>query len=116
MLNRRFGRTAGTAIFSDTGGFRGYYDSLQASLNRRFARGYTMRFSYTWSKTLGPLSGNEFGVDGYQNETPDYWPLIAKVVRNIDHTHNFNASFTVELPFGAGKRWATGRAAGALLA
>jgi hypothetical protein len=115
VLNRRFGRTAGTAIFSDAGGFRGYYDSLQASLNRRFARGFTTRFSYTWSKTLGPLSGNEFGVDGYQNETPDYWPLIAKVVRNIDRTHNFNASATVELPFGKGRRWASGGAAAPVL-
>jgi len=114
VLNRRFGRTAGTAIFSDAGGFRGYYDSLQAQVNRRF-RGYTMRFTYTWSKVLGPLSGNEFGVDGYQNETPEYWPLIAKVVRNIDRPHNFNAAFSAELPFGKGKRWATGGAPAALL-
>jgi hypothetical protein len=108
VLNRRFGRTATTNFFSDTGGFRGYYDSLQSSLQKRFSGGVSMRFSYTWSKALGPLSGNEYGVDGYQLNTPEYWPLIAKVVRNIDRTHNFNAAFTAELPFGHGKRWATG--------
>jgi hypothetical protein len=114
VLNRRFGRTAVTNFFSDTGGFRSYYDSLQAGLQRRFASGYAMRFSYTWSKALGPLSGNEYGVDGYQLNTPEYWPLIAKVARNIDRTHNFNASFSAELPFGGGKRWATGGIASAL--
>src|SRR6185369_4931893 len=30
-------------------------------------------------------------------------------------THNFNASFVAELPFGSGKRLATGRAASAIL-
>lgn len=114
VLNRRFSRTAVTNFFSDTGGFRSYYDSLQSGVQRRFANGFSMRFSYTWSKSLGPLSGNEYGVDGYLLNTPEYWPLIAKVVRNIDRTHNFNAAFTTELPFGRGKRWATSGIAGAL--
>lgn len=114
VLNRGFGRTAVTNFFSDTGGFRGYYDSLQTSLQRRFSSGYSLRFSYTWSKSLGPLSGNEYGVDGYQLNTPEYWPLIAKVARNIDRTHNFNAAASVELPFGRGKRWATEGVAAAI--
>lgn len=115
VLNRRFGRVATTNFFSDTGGFRSYYDSLQASLQRRMAAGYSLRFSYTWSKALGPLSGNEYGVDGYSIDTPEYWPLIAKVVRNFDRTHNFNSAFTVELPFGKSKRWITGGLPAAIL-
>src|SRR5262249_32790123 len=114
VLAQRFGRTAATNFYSDAGGFRSYYDSLQAHLQRRFAQGYTVKLTYTWSKALGPLSANEYGVDGYALNTPDYWPLAANVVRNFDRTHNFNASFTAELPFGAGKRWVSGGVASAL--
>ncbi len=114
VLNRKFGRTATTNFFSDAGGFRSYYDSLQATLKRRFSGGYMLNFSYTWSKALGPR-GNTNGVDGYTNSTPEYWPIIQKVVRGYDRTHNFNASFAAELPFGKGKKWATSGAGAAIL-
>lgn len=104
VLARKFGRTADTLFFSDAGGFRSSYDSLQSTLERRFAGGYMLRLSYTWSKALGPR-GNENGVDGYTNNNPLYWPLIAKVPRSFDRTQNFNAAFALELPFGKGKRW-----------
>ncbi|MBS1828430.1 MAG: TonB-dependent receptor [Acidobacteria bacterium] len=106
VLNQKFGRTADTNFHSNVGGFRSWYDSLQSSLQKRYAAGYMLRFTYTWSKALGPR-GNENGVDGYTNNTPEYFPLIAKVVRGFDHTHTFNAMSTVELPFGKGKKWAT---------
>ncbi len=106
VLNQRFGRVADTNFHSNVGGFRSWYDSLQSSLQRRFAGGYMMRFTYTWSKALGPR-GNENGVDGYTNNNPAYFPLIAKVVRSFDRTHTFNAMSTIELPFGRGKKFAT---------
>jgi len=106
VLNTKFGRTADTNFHSNMGGFRSWYDSLQSSLQRRLSGGYMLRFTYTWSKALGPR-GNENGVDGYANNTPAYFPLIAKVVRGFDHTHTFNAMASVELPFGRGKKLAT---------
>ncbi len=106
VLNAKFGRTADTNFHSNVGGFKSWYDSLQSSLQRRFSSGYMVRFTYTWSKALGPR-GNENGVDGYTNNTPEYFPLIAKVVRSFDHTHTFNAMSSVELPFGRGKKYAT---------
>ena len=106
VLNVKFGRTADTNFHSNVGGFKSWYDSLQSSLQRRFSSGYMVRFTYTWSKALGPR-GNENGVDGYTNNTPEYFPLIAKVVRSFDHTHTFNAMSSVELPFGRGKKYAT---------
>jgi TonB dependent receptor len=115
VLNRRIGYTAGVNIFSDAGGFRGYYDSLQASVQRRMTRGVTLRFTYTWSKAQGPWSGNDFGVDGYNIITPDYWGIAAKGVKSYDRTQNFNASFSAELPFGAGKGMATSGVPAALL-
>jgi hypothetical protein len=114
VLNRRFGRNATTNFQSDVGGFRGYYDSLQTSLTRRFSGGYMVKATYTWSKALGP-NGNATGVDGYANNTPEYWPLIAKVPLPFDRTHNVNVSFSAELPFGSGKRWATEGIASAIL-
>ncbi len=106
VLNVKFGRTADTNFHSNAGGFRSYYDSLQSTLQRRMSGGTMLRFTYTWSKALGPR-GNENGVDGYTNSTPEYWPLIQKVVRSYDHTHTFNTMASAELPFGKGKRWVT---------
>ncbi|MDW8356193.1 MAG: carboxypeptidase regulatory-like domain-containing protein [Bryobacterales bacterium] len=114
VLNQRFGRTASTTLFSDTGGFRSWYDSLQSSLERRFRAGQSVRVTYTWSKALGPR-GNEIGVDGYTNNNPAYWPLIRKVPRNYDRTHQMTAALSAPLPFGRGRRWAGAGAAAALL-
>jgi hypothetical protein len=114
VLNQRFGRNATTNFFTHQGGFRGSYDSLQTTLNRRFHGGYMMRLAYTWSKAIGP-NGNWTGVDGYANNNPLYWPIIARVPQSYDRTHNFNLSFGAELPFGTGKRWATSGVQGALL-
>jgi hypothetical protein len=114
VLARKFGRTADTLFFSATGGFRSWYDSLQATLERRFSGGRMLRISYTWSKALGPR-GNENGVDGYTNNNPLYWSLIAKVPRSYDRTHNMSAALALELPFGRGKRWANSGLAARLL-
>lgn len=113
VLSAKFGRTADTNLHSNTGGFRSWYDSLQSTLQKRMSAGTMLRFTYTWSKALGPR-GNENGVDGYANNTPEYFPLIAKVVRTFDHTHTFNTMATAELPFGKGKRW-TNEGFGAML-
>ncbi len=105
VLNRLFGRTAPTNIHSDAGGFRGYYDSWQNTLTRRFS-GYTLKLAYTWSKALGP-NGNANGVDGYSNNNPAYWEMMSHVPTSYDRTHNFNASFSAQLPFGKGKSMLT---------
>jgi hypothetical protein len=114
VLNRRFGRTASTNFHSDAGGFRGYYDSWQSSITRRFTGGFLLKGTYTWSKALGP-HGNANGVDGYSNNTPEYWPLIAKVPTTFDRTHNATVSVSAELPFGAGKRLASSGVGAAIL-
>ncbi len=114
VLYKKFGRSARTALFGDHGGFRSYYDSLQAVLQKRFTRGYMVRLSYTWSKTIGPV-GNANGVDGFQYNTPEYWPLIAHTVRDWDRTHMLTTAFGLDLPFGQGKRWATSGWAAKLL-
>ncbi len=105
VLNAKFGRTATTNYFSDTFGFTSSFNALESSLSRRFSNGYMAKFAYTWSKAIGP-NGNATGVDGYQDNTPQY-SLLNKALQSYDRTHQFTASTAFELPFGAGKRWAT---------
>lgn len=104
VLNVKFGRTATTNYFSDMFGFTSSFNALESSLTRRFSNGYMAKFTYTWSKAIGP-NGNATGVDGYQNNTPEY-RMLNKALQSYDRTHQFTASTSAELPFGAGKRWA----------
>lgn len=105
VLTQKFGRTATTNFFSDTGGFTSSYNSLQSTLTRRFSGGYFAKFTYTFSKAIGP-NGNTTGVDGYSRNTPAYFPLN-KALQSYDRPHMFTASFASELPFGRNKKWAT---------
>ena len=103
VLNQRFGRTADTNFSSDTGGFNSSYNSMQSSLVRRYKSGYFTKFTYTWSKAIGP-NGNGTGVDGYSQATPAYFNLN-KSLQAYDRTHMFTGSWGGPLPFGAGHRY-----------
>ena len=84
------------------------YNSLQAKLERRFAKGLSTLVAYTFSKTLTDagdlLSGG--GVAGYR--APDLtgfgiqgdWGLAPFNIR-----HSFVASGTYDLPFGHGRTY-----------
>jgi hypothetical protein len=111
-LFQRFGRTATTDILSPYG--NGTYDSLQASLERRLAKGYQVKFGYTWSKNI--QIGGDTLTDGRPYiQIPEYVRLNRNV-SPLDVRQNFSAMGFAELPFGAGKRWANSNpAAKALL-
>jgi hypothetical protein len=84
------------------------YNSLQAKLERRFAKGLSTLVAYTFSKTLTDagdlLSGG--GVAGYR--APDLtgfgiqgdWGLAP-----FNITHSFVASGSYDLPFGRGRTY-----------
>lgn len=107
-LFQQFGRT------SDVNQRRSFptatYDSLQASLERRFAAGLQINLAYTWSKSI---NYNE------NNEGATYNALFAfdrnRRVASFDMPHNLQFSGIWELPFGKGKRWATSGIAAVLL-
>jgi len=109
-----FGRTAAsTAQFL---GFSSNYQSLQAQLNKRFARGLGFTTAYTWSKSLnyqGLINGSGSTDDGSLM-------FFAQLRRNyaladFDRAHNFENSFTYELPVGRNhKYFSSGVAAYAL--
>lgn len=80
------------------------YDSLQAKVDRRFARGYSLLASYTWSHSRdnGPPPfdlRNNNGPQSPFNVNAEYGNSDTDI-RNV-----FVASQIIELPFGKGKRF-----------
>lgn len=76
--------------------FDGYswYHSLQASIERRFANGYTVMANYTFSKFMQ-------ATETYQAD--DARPT--EVISDADRPHRLTVSGIYELPFGPGRRW-----------
>lgn len=76
------------------------YNSLQNQINKRFADGSTMGFSYTWSKAIGYADNSDSGL------TFNYVPMWERnrAVANFDRTHNASFFGLYELPFGKGKK------------
>lgn len=100
-LRQKFGRNAATTLVEPFG--TGHYDSLQATLERRFAQGFAINTAYTWSKSIGFVDNNDSGPEvnaiAYFSRN--------RTIRNYDRTHNLQVSNIWELPFGKGKRWAS---------
>lgn len=102
ILQAKYGRSAPTTVVSPFG--HSQYDSLQATLTRRFSNGMQMSAAYTWSKTLGYNINSDSG--------PNFVQALAyfgmnRVVADYDRTHMFHVSQFWELPFGKGKHFAT---------
>ncbi len=80
----------------------GNYNALAASLQRRYARGLQFLLSYTWSKAMDI-------VDGDNSDVQDYWnPKLAYSPASFDRTQNVLLSGIYDLPFGHGKRFVNG--------
>jgi len=83
------------------------YDSLQASLTRRFSAGLQLNAGYTFSKAIAAFAGNipipqyfnlNRGLQGGATTT-------ASLAQVGDVPHKFTLSAVQELPFGKGKRY-----------
>jgi hypothetical protein len=70
------------------------YHALQSRIERRFTKGYTVLFAYTYSK---------FTDATYMLNFTDDRPYEAAA--DADVPHRFAFSGILELPFGRGKRW-----------
>jgi hypothetical protein len=93
VLYPKWKQNAAMSMTMDVGG-NSQYDSLQASLNKRFSSGYMARFSYTHGRYF-------YDANNYSN--PAYWGMGIHVPNANDRPHVFSAVFTAELPFGKGK-------------
>ncbi len=101
QLNRLFGRTANTREVSPIGG--SHYDSLQAQLQRRFARGYSLQVAYTFSKSI-TTSGSGASDSSLPINIPEYYGLN-RSVSSFNRPHNLQVANITSLPFGRGGRW-----------
>jgi hypothetical protein len=109
-LNARYGRTAATTLVTPFGTTQ--YNSLQATLTRRFFQGLQLEANYTWSKVIGYNVNSDSGPNFVH--ALQYFEMN-RTLLNYDRPHMFHISQIWDLPFGKGKKWATGGAASALL-
>ena len=85
------------------------YHSLQAKLERRFANGFNLLVSYTWSKLIDDVGatttgfpGESFAGGGLQN----YYNLRdERALATFDTPHYLAVNSVWELPVGHGKRF-----------
>ncbi|MCU1324656.1 MAG: TonB-dependent receptor family protein [Bryobacterales bacterium] len=88
------GTTSVVNVQSATGKVQ--YDSLQASMSRRFNSGFQYTFAYTFSKSINWWAG--------AIPQPEYFALNkAQAANNTPHL--VNTSVVYELPFGKGKKY-----------
>jgi carboxypeptidase family protein len=82
------------------------YNGLQVNLQKHMSHGIQFDLNYTYSKSIDLSSdasriGAEGGLGG---QVINPWsPKGLRAVSDFDLTHQFNANWIVELPFGKGK-------------
>jgi hypothetical protein len=71
-----------------------FYNSLQATVQKRWSQGYTLNLAYTWSKSMDATA--------FLNNS-DIRPYYG--ISSLDFPHRIVVSGVWELPFGKGKRY-----------
>ena len=80
------------------------FNSLQATLERRFSAGLSLQSSFTWSKTLTDADSILPGINGGVSQIQNPADLNSeKALSSQDIPYMFTAAFLYELPFGRGK-------------
>jgi hypothetical protein len=82
----------GTINYRENSGISNY-NALQASANRRFARGLDFGFAYTWSKSMDLTSGDNGGLPMFQPYRVWSYGKAA-----FDQTHVFVFNYTWDIP------------------
>ena len=75
-----------------------HYNALQASLNRRFSRGFQLQVSYTYSKSIDDSSGT-YGLDGGGAVSNPTNFTADRGLSNFSRTNNFRISGVYNLPY-----------------
>jgi hypothetical protein len=84
-------------------GARSTMHSLSGRLRKRLSQGLTLGGTYTWARSMDNASslGGGGGVVAQNDEDLEAeWGLSSFDVR-----HRFSGDFSIELPFGRGRRW-----------
>jgi outer membrane receptor protein involved in Fe transport len=94
---------------------RGNYNSLQFLFNKRYSGGLAYQVSYTYSKAIDIGSSGWYGVEGQSIQDP-YHYNNDRSVSGFDVTQLLSLNIVYDIPFGAGKKYASGNRAVDLLA
>jgi hypothetical protein len=96
------------------------YNGMQATLRRHFG-GLEFDFNYTYSKSQDENSNaervNEYengsgAAVAYSGQVVNAWaPKALYAVSDFDTTHQINANWVLDVPFGHGKHWGGGTGA-----
>ncbi len=103
-LSRPFPQFTGISELEGNEG-RVWYNSIQATLNKRLAKGLSISGTYTFSKTM------EQGIQqpGQQDSTSSYIDDIARTLNRSlafsDRPHRITTSGTWQIPFGKGRKF-----------
>jgi hypothetical protein len=90
------------------------YNALQVTLKHRMSRGIQFDFNYTFSKSIDLASdaervGNATSSSpsgGLGSQIINAWdPYQFRAVSDFDATHQFNADWVADLPFGRGSKF-----------
>jgi hypothetical protein len=87
--------------------------ALTLRLRRRLTRGLAMGATYTLSRSIDDASSVAGGGGTVAQNDQDL--AAERGLSNFDQRHRFAGDFTIELPFGASKRWFNSGAAAAVL-
>ena len=86
------------------------YHGMQTKVSKRFSQGFLFLSSYTWSKSLD-FGGSAASGGGSSGNPQTVTNLRAgRGASGFDVRHRWITNYVYELPFGPGKRWATGGA------
>jgi hypothetical protein len=99
-------------IYSRDAGANSIYNSLQAEVNRRFAKGFTYSLAYTLAKHLGdaagPNPGGFAGETGGGRVTNSYNRRADRGDVYATRRHRFVNNLVYDLPFGKGRKFLAG--------
>src|SRR5215831_612029 len=86
------------------------YNALQVTLRHTMSRGLQFDFNYTYSKSIDigsnaeRINQYESNFGGFGDQVINSWsPNQLRAVSDFDTTHQLNANWEYELPFGRGK-------------
>jgi hypothetical protein len=83
------------------------YNAMQVTLKHRLTHGVQFDFNYTFSKSIDLSSDAErsgpFGGIGGSQIINAWSPYQFRAVSDFDATHQFNANWVADLPFGRGR-------------
>ena len=106
MLNQQFTTSYGWSSIGNSN-----YNALQATLKKQYRGGVQFEFNYTFSKSIDITSAAaRLGFSGTDNVGAPgsrlvnaFAPRQFRAVSDFDTTHQINANWVADLPFGKGK-------------